>query len=429
MKRLSLIFVVLLLAAFAYCQPPFRTDLTIIQDNAVIPYSGLTGPVIATDPDFGAKEGRCTFAASGPGGTMTTTDDSSAANVWNSDGTLLLLSNPRTGNNYVFQFNKATLACTQLANPTTGVIQGVTVWSRVNPGCLYNIAAPPATLVNCLNYVNTAGTWAYSSTTAYADFGPAHTGGTTPCVASGTVQWQGTLSISQGDTVMFESFSTTGLQNTGVLACAFIPASAGSSLGSGYRVFNTNTLAVTGDWGTTGTMTCLGGGTCISGQPTLTSFLIHDSSQTPNPLYATMTYSGASFTFVWYIPSIQLGDDLEGGHKVLGYYSEYTGAPGGGQFLANPYSFAGPTVSAPCTSSACNIIPTTTEACPPCYGPSLPAHMSPAQTYLGDQHSQPNPVAASGGADAFLFWTSNGPQTVTHDGSGNVTGDSLKPYG
>jgi hypothetical protein len=363
--------------------PNLRTDLALVQLPSTYPnVGGLTGKnTLVTDPDFGTQIVRVTDATSGAGNnlSMQTTDDTSAYSVWNTDDTLLCLHNTNA-QGYLFQFNPATMQATQL---TTGpILTGAYCFSRISPGIIYNNPVSTPNIINQLTYSLVGGVWTYQSTVQLCDFS---NGGGGPLPGGYVIKWVGTLTVSEGDTIFNLSFGL-GAQGTGYYCCLYQP-------GSGFRMLDTQTLAVTGSWGTTGTLTGIAGAA-------ISPFLIHDSSQTPNPTYTNIAANGASYTWVWDNATLTMVSNTTSGHMVLGYASQYSGGAGGGQFQSIPPTFAIPPGSNPVKT---NIIPAVAGP------PGLPAKQTPPQTYTGDQHSGLGTINSS---DNALLWTSNGPPAV-----------------
>jgi putative Ig domain-containing protein len=349
----------------------FRTDLEIVQLPGTLPnVGGLVGAnTIVTDPDFGATIVRLTDGNAGAGNylSMQSVDDPSGRSMWNTDDTLLIVRD--TGSNgWLYQFNPATLQGTQLGTSAPYKVNGHYCFSRVNPGVLYVVNG---SVLSAMTFAKVAGAWTYQSTAEICDFADILPDGF-------VVNWIGSVTISQDDLIFSVAFSQ-GPQDTGFYECLYKP-------GSGFRMLNTQTLAVTGQWGEIGTVTLE--------NTDLTNFLLHNSAQSPNPNYTTLSPVGESSGFIWPNEGLVLTQTGLSGHHGLGFLGIYCGGPGGGQFAQALY--ATPTVHTP-------IIPK--QAGPP----GLPSYQSPAQSYTGDQHSAFCPIDIEDGA---LLWVTNGKPSV-----------------
>jgi hypothetical protein len=356
--------------------PNLRTDLSIVQLPATLPnVGGLYGKnTIVSDPDFGTEIVRATDASCGNGlnfDSMQTSDDPSGYAVWNTDDTLYL-TRSTGGSAFLNQFVPATMQSTQLGGPNPSFpykLTGANTPSHASNGIIYNCAAN-STVVNALTYSVVGGVWTYQSTTEVCDFANILPGG-----AGFDVTWQSELEVSSGDTVFTLAFSNAGGQNTGIYVCLY-------KVGSGYRMLNTNTLAITGGWGATGTATMV--------NTPQASFLIHGVNQPANALYTNIGPKTLDDTFIWANTTLTITSTGQGGHHGIGILNLYTGNPGGGQYEYIPFSNP---------VSHTHIIPV--QAGPP----GLPANQSPPQTYTGDQHSAMGPLQAS---DQTLLWITNG---------------------
>jgi hypothetical protein len=361
---------------------PLRTDLAIAQLPLPAPnVGGLLGKnTVYTDPAFGTKVVRLTDGSSGSGNfsSMQTNGDPSGYPIWNTDDTLMMCRN-NGGNSFLFQFNPSTLQGTQLGTAFPYKLSGVSCFSQVTKGVLYN-APGGGTVLNALTFALIGGVWTYQSTAVVCDFANI-------LPAGFDVIWQSDLTISLSDAVFSLAFSAAGAQDTGFNACLFKP---GSGPGTGYRMINTQTLAVTGQWGLIGTATLE--------HTAFENFLLHGVNQSPNPAFTTLSpVHGSSLgTFVWPNAGLVLTQSGESGHHGLGYLSAYTGGPGRGQYAG--FTYAAPTVHT-------LVIPK--QAGPP----GLPAYNlqypgGPEQVYKGDQHSAFGPRSLT---DAALLWITNGP--------------------
>jgi hypothetical protein len=357
---------------------PFRTDLSIVQLPATFPnVGGLYGKnTIVTDPDFGATMVRLTDGGSGGGNfsSMQSIEEVSSRTAWNSDDTLTI-ARDNGSNNWLFQFNPATMQGTQLST-TLGTGQpykfnGAYCFSRVTNSILYTCYGN-STQITQNNFALMGGVWTFQSSSVVADF-------QNILPASFNVTWNSGLSIAQGDAMFSMSFSDTGGQDTGFYMCLWSPT-------LGYRMINTETLAVTGSWGATGTATLA--------NTSLSNFLLHNSAQSPNSAWANLSPVGQATGFYWQTTTLLITQADLSGHHGLGLLGIYAGGPGGGQFAESAYGNL--TVTTP-------IIPA--QAGPP----GLPAKQTPPQHYTGDQHSAFAPIVTN---DQTLLYTTNGAPSV-----------------
>lgn len=356
--------------------PSLRSDLNIVQLPTTFPnVGGLLGKnTVVIDPDFGTQLVRATDGSSGAGNfkSMQTTDSPSGYSMWNTDDTMFL-SGSTGGNSFLFQFNPTTMQSTQLGTSGFYKIPGPYCFSRVHNGILYTVNG---TVVNSYTYALISGVWTYQSTATICDFASILPGGF-------VVNWHSAFTIGLGDNMFGMAFSQ-GNQDTGFNACVYKP-------GSGFRMINTQTLAVTGDWGPTGTATL--------SNTNFTNFFLHGINIPPNGNYMLLSAVGSGPTkgegsFVWDLSTLSLVQDGLSGHHGLGYLSLYTGNPGGGQY--DQCFYATPTV---------NTIVIPKQAGPP----GLPAYQTPKQTYKGDQHSAFSPVDTS---DHALLYITNGAPSI-----------------
>jgi hypothetical protein len=350
--------------------PSLRTDMQLAQLPGTYPNVGnLYGKnTTYTDPTFGTQVVRLTDGSSGGGNyrSMQTVQDPSGYSMWNTDDTLLS-SRSTGGVNYLFQFNPTTMQGAQLGTSGNYALSGQTCFSKVSNGVLYYIGNQSSVL-QALTYSLVGGVWTYQSTATIVDFA-------TILPAGYNVQWVSSLTVSQGDSVITAAFSQ-GTQDTGFYWCLY-------KAGSGLRMMDTQTLAVTGAWGPTGTATLVN---CSFSQ-----FLIHDANQPPNPTYSMISAVGNVGSLVWANAGLTVTNTAFSGHHGLGYTDLYTGGAGGGQYDSIAYS--NPTVHTP-------LIPK--QAGPP----GLPSYQSPPQTYKGDMHSAFAPISTT---DQTLLWITNGP--------------------
>lgn len=282
-------------------RPPsitLRTDIDIVQLPATLPNWGTTvgANTIQTDPDFGTKIMRLTDANTYKGNLMGT-NDGAAALIWNTDDTMLIVTNEGNGK-HAFGFNPSTLRGYLISNMTEVNAHS---FSRVQNNLLYVLTGTQL-LAYTFSQVN--GQWTTPTSELIVDFAS--------YLPAGFVKkWQSELIVSLNDQRISVALSNS-TQDTPGYVCVY-------DFASGVRVLDTNTGQVTGQWGELGTIA----GTWPQG--------IHAADQTPNPDYLLMGEQ------VWHIPELTLMTLPANGHNGLGYVSVYT-STGGGQFVAQPYT-------------------------------------------------------------------------------------------
>lgn len=208
-----------------------RTDLNITQ----VPTPPVMGPAgsIVTDPDFGSTIIRFTDEHSMVNGqnAFAGIGGSADVNTFNTDSTLLLIQDSG-GGGQVFNFNPLTLEIKRIY-PKWRISS--LIFSRLDPNVAFALNGtqfmrydlsdrttdnPPAPVMVC-------------------DFGPKLPGPQT---------WKAVGGVEAEDTVFTAAFSTTGGQGTGLWACAF-------TVGKGFRIYNTGSGQITGDYGPVGQVT------------------------------------------------------------------------------------------------------------------------------------------------------------------------------
>lgn len=270
-----------------------RTDLNIVQVPNPVPTIGPAGTSV-TDPDFGNQIIRLTDehsmlnsqnAFAGIGG-------SADVNTFNTDSTLVYIQNSG-GTGSVFSFDPVTFAAKPIF---PGWRPGAVIFSRLDPNVAFVLAGtkymqydlsnrtlptPPPPVMVC-------------------DFSTHFTG---------TVTWQAIGGVEGSDKVFTAVFSVGGSQGTGVYACAY-------QVGKGYRIYNTSTGQVIGDYGDTG-------------QVTLPSFFtIHNAKASKDGGWLSISMTkivGGTPThgpFFWDIDTLTVspvGDKAWSGHWTAGY--------------------------------------------------------------------------------------------------------------
>lgn len=401
--------------------PKLRTDLAIAQNPIPFPSVGgsLGKNIIITDPDFGTKIVRATDSSSGLGNSdPLQTADGASTSIWSVGDTLLILRD--TGAyGYLFQFDIATMKVTQLGKASPYQIGGQYEFSGSTPGVLYvcpyakhlfqpaGITSANGTSVYKLTYKLVDSVWTYESCVEVCDFANI-------LPAGFTVVWQSGLSVSQGEEVFSMSFSE-GDQDTAIYGCLW-------RAGSGYRMINTATLEITGQWGQVGNAVLSG----YVGTPPITGFTIHEISQHANPditVISCVQLPAASE--LWWLNNWTLdiiGDGL-GGHHCPGYVNFWSGSPGGGQWEGSP--------NATPTGPRLWLVPN--QAGPP----GLPAKQTPPQSFIGDEHASMAPFKAN---DETLMFAAYGPpvpspftscwmgEVVAFDVTGAISGEQGTAY-
>lgn len=232
-----------------------RTDRVIVQPVVPTPNMGdLVGAGICVTPaTFNQTVCRITdstFDPSHANYTLNTTSSGSGdINLWNTNSTLLTIQSEGS-RLYPLAFNPATMQASRLypTNPTYTAEGGFylaiggTAWSYANPMLLYTITG---TLLQSYDFTgyNTGGN-PPSPTTVY-DFSVSSN-----CLGSSySSTWVsfGETSKYPADQVFATAESNAGGQDTGSDVVAY-------KVGSGCSHLNTLTGAVTGDWGSTGTV-------------------------------------------------------------------------------------------------------------------------------------------------------------------------------
>jgi hypothetical protein len=337
-----------------------RTDLDIAQLPSPIPnFGGLLGKnIIQTDPSFGTQIVRATDASTNNNSSMFTAD-SPESTLWNVDDTMLALRH-KGGTAVLFQFDPTFLTTTKLPYS-----YGRVSFSSIEPGVLYVV---DGTQLWELEFELVNGAWTLQTQTLLADFASILPPGF-------EVDWRGVFSHSDDDSTFLLAVSS-GIQGTGYNVCVW---QSGHDSG-GYRMLNTETGAITGDWGQIGTAT---------GYPFSKSSAVHDASMTPNPEYASVgMVTGLA---LWEISTLNVATAKHSaGHRAKGFLHYYTGGPGGGQYGEVPYDSP---------DKERLIVP----------DDMLPKEQDPKQTYAGDQHSAFGYVSTT---DDSIFWVTS-TSTVT----------------
>jgi hypothetical protein len=352
-----------------------RTDLSIEQIPSPLPnVGGLLGKnTVYTDPVFGSKVCRITDGASaGNFDSMQTNVPGSYSNS-NTNDTLLALQSTG-GSTFFFQFDPATMQTTQLSLK----VAGHGGFSNVKPNVYYLALGANHVLngftgngmaIYALTFAQVNKVWALASVELLCDFAKM-------LPAGFKVLWQSEVDISRGDSVFSLSVSEHE-QDTAYFSCLYKTGARG-----GYRVLNTQTMQVVGDWGKVGTVSL--------SNTTLTKFFLHGVNQTPNPLYTVLSPVGTGVLggIVWANEGLEATQIELSGHHGIGFLSAYC-SPGRGQFIQAPY--ADPAQHTKLIQQ-------------------LPEYQTPPQTLVGDEHCGFGPISVT---DESLLFISFGPPVVS----------------
>lgn len=359
-----------------------RTDINIAQLPATLPDVGgrLGKNRIVIDPDFGTQIMRLTDASDATNHSMQTAD-SSGALIWNANDTLIF-ARSTGGTAFLYQFDPVAFQGAKLSFST----QGTPCFSATTPGWFYILSG---SVITKYIYTLVSGVWTFSSSSTVCDF-------VNILPAGFKVKWTSEFLISNDDTTFSAGFSEGG-QNTGFLACAFQTGHGGAGLG--FRMANTNTGQIIGDWGPIGAIN-------LTSVNATFPFTIHEVVQIPNRLYATIGPHGTGLngrildtTIIWEIATLNFVDQNADGHKAKGFLHTYTGAAGGGQLSEIPYA---------------NPVKPFRQVVP---------HANLPPRYTGDRHFAFGKIVSN---DAGIVWCDNGgpliPQPFTSAWEGEVFG-------
>jgi hypothetical protein len=323
----------LLVSASQQCGPPTykcsRTDFGLVRLRSSAPNVGnLTGVnTIVSDPDFGSRIVRATDWNTDPAtpqnarSYVTAGSGGSNENMWNLDSTMLVISN--TNNMaYPLTFDPVTMQVKRMyvsSYPGNGGMwftYGGT-WSRVDPNVLYAYNGSAIDKYDFSDRINPP-----SPQTVFDFTSSSH------CLPAGfKVTWSARAGVSAGDVVFGMAFSNTGNQGTGVYVVVY-------KAGSGCSVLNTQTGQVSGDWGSTGTISLPDRWTVHSGKVTLDGnwFMI-----SPTQCLSSTCAVGPYF---WHIgtttvTACQTGQDCSG-HNTEGYSHWVNNSAAGKQWIRLP---------------------------------------------------------------------------------------------
>lgn len=338
-----------------------RTDLAIVQYPSVLPpmggFLGVNRKIL--DPDFKTSIIRVTDGKTANGKSLQTAD-AAQAGIWNQNDTMLLVRDTG-GIHYLKQFSGAAGLVTDVNFNTNDSV----CFSKVHPGVLYVLEE---TRVYARNFNQKAGIWTYTPVNdeLVCDFAK--------ILPSGyNAKWQSAFLCSQDDSTFTVGFSD-GVQNSCQYVCSF---QRGHHSG-GYRMLNTQTGTITGDWGSTGKAV-------IQSQHYQWPLLLHEVYQTPNNAVTALTPVGLNSTnFIWTTATTQIIDCEAGGHKAYGMRGWFGGGPGGGQLAHALY--LSPSITGKLLDPS-----------------KLPASMK--EKYQEDLHFSFGKYTA---ADASVIWASSG---------------------
>lgn len=228
--------------------PCLRTDTATVQNPSVIPNFGALAGIntCSNDPDFGSYICRATD------GTLRSTHTSWAPSCsgdstrnWNLGNTLIMLCSINAGASLPFTFNTATQQVSSV--PTCGnsfSVNGDGQFSTVNPALMYSRGTVgSANSTEILDYNIPTPCTSSPTTNVFYNY----TSSPSFPTGLGNATWIGDGGFNYGDTVFGAAFSWSGAQGTGFYAAAYV-------VGKGTVVWNTQTGAITSDWGLSGTI-------------------------------------------------------------------------------------------------------------------------------------------------------------------------------
>lgn len=243
--------------------------------------------VRATDETTTVVSGRALNIFAGIGG-------SADVNVWNTDSTMLFLQdNGGLGN--IYSFNPVTME-TRKIFPSWR--PSAVVFSRLDPNIAFVFASGKVLRFDLSDRSTTAPPVA----TVVCDF--------TPLLPS-AITWAALGGVEGADTMFTSAFSVAGSQGTGVYACAYC-------VGKGYRIFNTATGVITGDFGATGT---------IAAADRFTIHNLKSAKDGVNMVIATTKHPAGTGVppFMWQIDSLNITPMNGDGHWTAGYGEFFDG--------------------------------------------------------------------------------------------------------
>lgn len=318
-----------------------RTDVSLAQLPLTLPDFSKGKNTIVTDASFQTKIVRFTDETDNATSSLMTAD-SPEAGLWNANDTLLL-TRSSGGVFWLYEFNPKKM---QRQPVPIGKYSGKACFSRTANAVLYVLEG---SVVSKVTFAKVGGLWKEKSRAIVCDFAKI-------LPAGFNINWTSTFLVSQNDALFSAAFSE-GVQNTGHLACVWQKGNK-----KGYRMVNTQTGDVTGQWGELGRLR-------VNSPDTTLPFTLHAFGATPNPDYAIMGAKDESdsSSMAWHVPTLDVIDQNVSGHRARGWEHVYAGGPGGGQLLEVEYTDA--TVRRPLLDPK-----------------NLPANQVPPQKYDGDAH-------------------------------------------
>jgi hypothetical protein len=186
---------------------------------------------IVTDPDFKCDIVRATDENTTTLDTGYSAGDGGSADVcmWNTDSTMLVVCDDG-GGRVILGFNPTTLAVQRLF--PSFISGGGAVFSKVNPNYLYQLSFGQLLLYDLTDRTATRP----PTPTLVCDFSS---------LFPSKITWASFGGVELNDTVFSAGFSITGDQGTGIYVATYV-------VGKGFRLWNTSTGAVTGQWGNKG---------------------------------------------------------------------------------------------------------------------------------------------------------------------------------
>lgn len=284
-----------------------RTDNAVVQLPVIPPggwWGGLDGAGnIFTDPNFGTEILRLSDGSQWKFNSIQTADANQA--IWSLDDTMIACS-AVGGHNLIYDFDPVNFKGT----PTTLKVEGDCHFSRVTPLVMYTHSKG---VIQKLTFSRSPSLH-IAKTEPVADF-------TTKLPVGFKIKWSGTFFGSADDSTFCIGYSQ-GAQNTGFYVCVW-------RAGSGYRILNTQTGEVTGDWGPIGK--------AIS--PIPFPYTIHECSPCLNRDYVTVqSMVKGERMCVWPLDGLTLIEMSSSGHNTKGMKHIYNGSAGGGQLQEHPYT-------------------------------------------------------------------------------------------
>ncbi|MBI3478688.1 MAG: hypothetical protein HY010_23415 [Acidobacteria bacterium] len=307
-KQMQLAAVILLMSALCCAQAFYhaRTDLKPIKP---IKMTWSRANVIVVDPNFGSQIVRMTDRTTFQNRSLQTAD-SGTPNLWNKDSTMLVVRDTNA-TSLVMSFDPATMKSRLRTDWQYAFETRSLSFSHLDPQILFLLTSAhsdgPKTILQRVDFRQQKISEVYD----FANCLP-------PSVQ---INWSGTLSVNNDDTVFTAALSDNG-QDLGIYAGTY-------TIGQGCRVLNTKTGEVTGDWGPSGKISVPD------------RFGLHAMSASAGGDVAILS-SGKCWTacadgpYFWNIPTLNVKAGVDLGHSAKGYLQLIT-AEHFGQWRAQPY--------------------------------------------------------------------------------------------